>query len=74
MDEVRGPGDPGTEAGIKLDCNEIRRRRMERFALKRKFASLSSRLDRAHRQARFPLASSIVSVNVSGDGMTSTWL
>lgn len=57
MDEVRGP-EAADEAekpakSEKPDCNETRRHRMERFALKRKFASLSSRLDRAHREARF---------------------
>ena len=59
MEEVRGSvalsqGGEGAKAE-RLDSNEIRKRRMERFALKRKFASLSSRVDRAHREACFQL-------------------
>lgn len=55
MDEVRGPAE---DDGAKSDCNgETRRHRMERFALKRKFASLSSRLDRAHREVLHPFSS-----------------
>ena len=55
--EVRGPAGPDgmDDEAAKSDWVDTRKNRMERLALKRRFASLSSRLDRSHRVVRFSL-------------------